>query len=502
MFYGEGTLGQDSLNMKKMANLTGLGSAYNDVWGYTKGSNEYAILGSNIAINIVNVTNCSNPTLEHQWIDGGSKTWRDFKDYGDYVYGVCDSCNEGLQSINKNTYAQFQSFDEFESAHNIYIDKSSGRLYVAGSNSLNRGLYIYDLNTSPNDPPLLAAIDFQDWDDISGSTNWYVHDLYVRNDTAYCSHGYRGHAVWDMTDLSDVKLVGTRLSDPGYNHSSWVHETLPYEYVAREVPNGMPLQVYDNSDWSDIEVVGTFQHTLHSSGPGTTNSTPHNPYVHENKLYVSNYHDGLKVYDLHDPVEPILQAYYDTYPINNGSYSGYEGNWGTYPFLPSGCILASDISFGLYTFNLTESLKKELIIENSDVILTQAGAGIIFYSEDTSKWKWEYDDTGSLSVTSIPSIPTVHTQSENMTFSIKKPGGKIYLKNSNGKTAYISIANDGSLVGPIIDPIPLSIKTLIDQDLVLSTNTSDFKLVSPDGSCFRLTVSNTGVLNIDPISCD
>jgi hypothetical protein len=47
-----------------------------------------------------------------------------------------------------------------------------------------------------------------------------------------------------------------------------------------------------------------------------------------------------------------LVAYYDTYPDNGTAYTGYDGNWGAYPFFDSGCILASDVEYGLNTLNV------------------------------------------------------------------------------------------------------------------------------------------------------
>lgn len=69
-------------------------------------------------------------------------------------------------------------------------------------------------------------------------------------------------------------------------------------------------------------------------------------------MYISYYEDGLKAYDLTNPASPSLVGYYDTYPDNGSNYSGYNGNWGTYPFFDSGCILVSDISYGLNTIEV------------------------------------------------------------------------------------------------------------------------------------------------------
>lgn len=502
---------QDSLNMRKMANLSGMGTAYNDIWGYTWGNKEYAVVGSNTAINIVDVTDCRNPVLENQWVDGGSKTWRDFKEYREYVYAVCDNCNEGLQTINKDTYATWQSNGDFVQAHNIFIDHSSGKLYVAGSNSLSRGLYVYDLTITPKTPQLLAAIDFQDWDGITGGANWYVHDLYVRNDTAYCSHGYRGHAVWDMSDLTNIVQIGERLFDGGYNHSSWPHDDLPYEYVAKEVENGLPLEIYDNSDWSDIEIDGTFSHTIHTPTGSVTRSTPHNPYFHNDRLFVSNYHDGLKVYDLADPLDPQILAYYDTYDTNNGYYGNgpsqrsYEGCWGTYPFLPSGCLLASDIDFGLYTLKLLETPTRSVVIADKDFIMDKVGGAIYFATRDSKLWKLKIGNTGMIEKTLEFTDPVNPMEVVNSNLSIGSVNGAIYMRNSLAQYYRITVTNSGTLAAPVLTPpanLPTSAARILTEDLYLSQYDAGLKLTAPDGNCHLVKVGPGGLTETENVSCD
>ena len=50
----------------------------------------------------------------------------------------------------------------------------------------------------------------------------------------------------------------------------------------------------------------------------------------------------------------MLVAHYDTHPENTG-YNGYYGNWGNYPWLPSGTIITNDMQNGLFLFRLQNS---------------------------------------------------------------------------------------------------------------------------------------------------
>ena len=353
-------ISQDSLNMTRLAqwNPSGMptvsGVTYNDVWGYTASDgSEYAILGNVDSILVINVSNCASPERVYGYKGGNTTIWRDFKTYNDYLYAVCDNCTEGLHIFdlsglpNNPITHVLQTTAFFTKAHNIYIDSSKHKLYAVGSNTATEGLVILDLST-PENPSLIENI-YLDQEAGQPSGNYYVHDIYVKDDTAYASHGYLGYYVWDLTDLDNIEELGS-YDSPGYNHSSWIDGSGGYAYYAEEIPLGQQMAVVDLANLgdpvNDISVVYTFKDPI-----STTDNkvTPHNPYVHEDTLYISYYEDGLKVYDLTNPALPTLVGYYDTYPDNGTVYSGYDGNWGTYPFFDSGCLLASDMAYGLNT---------------------------------------------------------------------------------------------------------------------------------------------------------
>jgi hypothetical protein len=75
-------------------------------------------------------------------------------------------------------------------------------------------------------------------------------------------------------------------------------------------------------------------------------SIDHNGFVKGNRYYMSNYERGLTILDISDPVKPKEVGFFDTFPSSNNA--SFNGAWGTYPYLPSGNILISDINSGLY----------------------------------------------------------------------------------------------------------------------------------------------------------
>ena len=63
---------------------------------------------------------------------------------------------------------------------------------------------------------------------------------------------------------------------------------------------------------------------------------------------MSNYRRGLTVFDITDPNQPNEIGFFDTYPSPAENSATFAGAWGTYPFLPSGNILITDSSYGLF----------------------------------------------------------------------------------------------------------------------------------------------------------
>ena len=335
---------QTKKNMNLCSNYDG-GDAYNDIWGYVDANEgEYAIIGSSSKISIINVSDPINPVLIDEFAPGMTSGWRDMKSYGHYIYGCSEAFGEGLIIIDVSNLPISASLvtvsnSYWQSSHNIFIDEEHGRLYTAGAKDSNGhfNMMVFDLTANPADPTHLA--------DVTLINGGYVHDVYVRDHIAYCSHGYNGYAVYDLTDPNNPIPLSSQTTN-GYNHSSWLTTDGQYAFVAEEVPRGLPLLVMDlaNLNNNDITVVHDFKEPL--LAPTHVDNTPHNPFIVGDYLYLSYYEDGIVVFDIRDPLNPVRVAHYDT--SSNTAYNGYNNVWGCYPFLPSGKILASDRSTGLY----------------------------------------------------------------------------------------------------------------------------------------------------------
>ncbi len=325
---------------------------FNDIWGYVDAAGrEYAIMGSASFIHFFDVTDPSN-IVEIASIAGGEQTvWRDFKVYEDRIYAVADGSQEGLIIFDASSFPSaptitYQSTEFFGSAHNIYIDEANGKLYAAGTDTRSNGLIVLDLTVDPDQPQLLGSVDL-----ISGLVGGYVHDLYVRDNIAYCSHGNtNSFVIWDFNIPSTPAYIASFESN-GYNHSNWVSDDGNTVVFAEEVPTGLPLGILDITDMANdnLSLYQYFKFPL--LAPEHEGSTPHNPFILGDLVFTSYYEDGVQIFDISDPNNPFTTAYYDTSP-DNTVYNGYVGCWGVYPYLPSGNIIASDMQNGLFVLEL------------------------------------------------------------------------------------------------------------------------------------------------------
>lgn len=350
---------------------------YNDCWGFEKNGREYAVIGSLTKTHFIEVTNPNALTEVTNFTLGANSIWRDYKYYKGYIYGVADQGSEGLRVYNVNNINNvtnrvtlaYTNTTAFFTCHNIWIDTTAGRLYCAGTNSGARydGIIVFDIKTNPASPVLCGNMPLRS---VSNNLqSGYVHDVHVYDGKMYCSHIYTGRMdVYNVTSINNwqpgnavittvPRLGFIKVPNSGYNHSSYLTEDKTKLIMAEET-NGRPLTIVDVEDPSNITASSTIYScnqcvTGQNIAPNNIGSLVHNPFVKGKYAYLAYYHEGLVVYDISNPCNPVKAAYYDTdYPNRSTYYSDYYGAWGTYPYLPSGRILVSDVLNGLYILDM------------------------------------------------------------------------------------------------------------------------------------------------------
>ncbi|MGV3629916.1 MAG: choice-of-anchor B family protein [Bacteroidota bacterium] len=308
----------------------------NDVWGHVDAlGNEYALVGARKGVSVVDVTVPGNPQ-EVYWIDGTESVWRDVNTWNNYAY-ITTEAESGLLILDLSNlpdaagitshYYTGPAGSEWQSAHTLFVD-SAGYAYIFGANRGNGGVIILDVHTDPLNPVEVGVFD-----------DWYCHDGYVLGDTMYLAHISEGFiSIVDISDRSNPQLLGTKATHNTFSHNIWTTPDGQLAFTTDEV-SGAFVGAYDISDPGNITELDLVQS---SQGMGVI---PHNVHYLDDYLVTSYYSDGVVIFDAQRPGNLVQVANFDTYP---GQTTGFNGCWASYPFLPSGIVLAADITEGLF----------------------------------------------------------------------------------------------------------------------------------------------------------
>ncbi len=308
-----------------------------DVWAYHDSvtNKDYALIGSN-GLTIVDITDPSNP-FQVSNVTGVSEF--DHKVWKNYVYTASGSGTNGTLGyiIDISDPTNPNLVDSFPSAHNLFID-DKGFMYAS-----NPGVIIYDLNNDPTNPDSL-------W---KGGVEG--HDVTVVGDLLYDFHGRYGTNIYDVSDRSNPKLL-SYINDPDleYHHQGWTSKDGKYLYICDElaVSGAWDISVWDITNLDDPEKLGGF---------ADNSATVHNLFVIDDWGYTSYYAAGVRVFDLSDPTDLLLEDEYDTTP--DFDEEGYKGVFGIYPVLSKEILIATDRDSGLYIFSFDTARQNQIVQE-------------------------------------------------------------------------------------------------------------------------------------------
>jgi choice-of-anchor B domain-containing protein len=348
-----------------------------NVWGFVDQNDgrEYAVVGLSDGTAVVEVTDPINPR-QVVTIPGSSSSWREVKIYQSFdlptnrfrafAYITTEAPNAGLQIIDLgglpgtatltttllDTGSQHTAYiSNIDYATNLALPGREAFLYVAGSDIGTGSWRVYSL-ANPAQPQFIAA---------APASAQYVHDatslLITDQRTTQCGVGHDPCEVyvdfnensvdlWDVTEkAAPLLLSSTTYSDASYTHSGWPSADQRHVFIhdeTEEIFNGIFTQIYTMNvdDLRNPFIVASYQ------GPDTT--TDHNGYTKGSLLYVSHYRRGLVVFDASDPQSLREVASFDTFLSPAPNSAGTDGAWGVYPFFPSGTVVISDISNGLF----------------------------------------------------------------------------------------------------------------------------------------------------------
>ena len=312
-----------------------------NIGGYTDTlGREYALVGTSQGLSIVAI---DTPTHPHELFlvpgaTGNNGLWREVREYKGYAY-VTTEQNSGLVIVNLKYLPdsiQYHTVNPngMRTSHDIFIDEH-GIAYVNGT---DKGQLFLDLNTNPYNPTYLGKF-----------TNNYVHDCFVRNDTMYAACINDGIIkVVDVRNKTTADAANSNITQwatpLNFAHNCWMSDDNKYLFTTDEKPNST-LTCYNISDLSNV-----FE-TDHTQVDPGSNTIIHNTYFLNNYCPTSYYTYGVAIFDVTRKNNLLEVGHYDTSPAYSGD--GFNGQWGVWPYLPSGNLICADIESGLWVLKPT-----------------------------------------------------------------------------------------------------------------------------------------------------
>ncbi|MDA0312080.1 MAG: hypothetical protein O2992_08180 [Gemmatimonadetes bacterium] len=244
--------------------------------------------------------------------------------------------------------------------HNIFIYKHSNDHVYLFTTAAAPGALVYDLGKVVDGDLANARVGMVPVPESSlgsGSGRGY-HDFYVgyhpdTGEDRFYGGGTGGYYIYDVSDVTapELRITLTGVSGVSYGHTftpspdgRYVIAETEYQYA--------PLRIFDLQPALDGEVTNIREPI--SAFTADWRHLVHNHEVRWPYVFVSGYLDGLQIFNLQDPANPVTSGYYDTYvgPPNTERYSQFNGAFGVDVRNEDGLIVVSDMSTGLWTFKM------------------------------------------------------------------------------------------------------------------------------------------------------
>jgi choice-of-anchor B domain-containing protein len=307
---------------------------YGGCWGYTDSAtgHEYALLACrNEGISIIDLS--MDPIEEVGFMPmivagNDSKEVKVYRHYAimtcEYEYTQIFDISNPAAPVKVSNVPNVPGSDGTNGSHNNMVD---GRyLYIVG-NHQGGFLEIFDI-INPAVPVKLSEF---------GS--FYYHDIDIVNDTLI-GFGIYGEGM-DLVDIgnktSPDSIAHFNYAGSGAHNGEFLQGT-SFIAIGDEIGStGNHTRMFDLRDMDNIDYI--FDIIV------DPNAVAHNCYARNDTLFIAHYSEGVRMWDVSDPFNPVELGYYDTYLPQQ---YGYVGVWNVFPYFASGKIIASDMQSGLF----------------------------------------------------------------------------------------------------------------------------------------------------------
>jgi len=333
---------------------------YSACWSYVHSDGrEYAVIGVGNGLGPVEsegtaIYNVTNPSAPYRvgFVPGPKSLWREMKQYRNWIYVVTEGtgAGEGVQIIRmtdpENPMLAATYTGSFHRSHTVAVDTArallvcNGTRVSSGDGSLYYAAGMRVLSLANPELPL----EISRWPPIqppagAQADSVYVHDSVPVGNRLYASSvNYGIQRVLDFSNPANPVELASWTYPGGFTHNAWPDKTGNWLYVTDE-KNGEPLKIFDISNLAAPTLFNRF----------TPNPTAivHNVHVMGDEIYLASYTEGIRILDASDPAHPAEFAFADTWPGVSGNFNGV---WESCPYFPSGTVIASDRTSGLWVF--------------------------------------------------------------------------------------------------------------------------------------------------------
>jgi hypothetical protein len=278
-------------------------------------------------------------------------------DLGAVVFDVTGLPNPALVKIVGRMFAK----DTPGGFHNGFMYKhSDGRaLYI--STTVGNHANIYDMELflkGDTTQGLIGRIPIPASDGMSRSAAY--HDFYVAYDPTthqdkFYGSGAGGYYVYDISHPEDAKLLVavTGVSGVTYGHT-FTPDPLGRFAISETEYQYAPLRVFDLKP-NGVPFTGNISRPIGAWSPAWHNLV-HNHEVRWPYVFTSAYEDGLQVFNMMDPTNPVTVGFYDTFEgMHKQGLCGdliCNGAFGVDVRNADGLIVISDMTTGFWAFKM------------------------------------------------------------------------------------------------------------------------------------------------------
>src|SRR5262245_6574757 len=272
----------------------------------------------------------------------------------------------GLPDTTKvKELARIRTPDTRGGFHEIFSYRHSDGRALVFTTGGNPGARIYDIDKTVAGDPQYGMVGRVPNDAENGRGGY--HDFYVGYDPGshqdrFYGAGTGGYYVYDVSNTSQPKLITSITGIAGMTSGHTFTPTPDGRYAVTEMEyQYSPLRIFDLKPGLDGQVK-TISRPI---GAWMTNwkNLPHNHEVRWPYVFVSDYEDGLSVFNMMDPTNPYTVGYFDTYdgphmrgwggPLNPDGGTGVaNGAFGVDVRNADGLIVISDIWTGFWAFKM------------------------------------------------------------------------------------------------------------------------------------------------------